>query len=306
MKIEDVRNSGTNILKSLLRNQRMPSRYKYMGGIFNYVLISRIRGWWLGKNIMASNKNTIDDIAVIIAVKNRYDYRIYNCLNSLKYQDYDSQKIKIIIVDYGSDSRCYEEIKSLENKYWVQLVRVKNKGEWNRSHAINIGIRKCRTKFVLTTDVDMVFEKNYISEAIKQMKKETRGIVLSNMLDTSEGDIKGVIDISRDYDSIKRTAKKRTIGKSINLSFRYYYKRIRGYDEGFKVWGGEDLDIIRRFLMLGLKIINISEKSSYLHQWHPKHEGVKKKDIDRAMKFNRKYLELKGIKRNKAGWGKTN
>lgn len=50
---------------------------------------------------------------------------------------------------------------------------------------------------------------------------------------------------------------------------------IRGYDESYELWGGEDDDLFRRLVTLGLERRDLtSDEAFYLHQWHPEYEGI--------------------------------
>jgi hypothetical protein len=55
--------------------------------------------------------------------------------------------------------------------------------------------------------------------------------------------------------------------------------------------------------MWGLKIVNISDRTSYVHQWHPKYEGLNENEKKQIEK-NIEYFEITDtLSRNKNGWG---
>ena len=92
-----------------------------------------------------------------------------------------------------------------------------------------------------------------------------------------------------------------SVSRGINMTLTYFYHKINGYDEKYVIWGYEDDDLIKRFRLFGLTKKDISKKTSYIHQWHPKYWGVKNHD---QIEENREYFKNShSIVRNKDGWG---
>ncbi len=253
-----------------------------------------------------------EDITVIIGIRNRLDYRIKNALESIRNQDYNQNLIKIIIVDYCSEIKLFFDIKKLCEKYNTQLIRAYGISHWNRAHSLNIGIKKAKTKYILLSDTDIIFERNYLSEAIKELQNNPYQAIICEMLDSNEGDINEKTDVVREYYSIKKRcitrAEKTKIynyafGQSIILVPNYFLHEINGLDENYSVWGNEDEDLVERLKMIGLNLKKINDRTSHIHQWHPKFEGIKEKDKKMIAKnreyFNKSYT----IKRNLFGWG---
>ncbi len=269
---------------------------------------------WINRNMLLIPKNILEkkeDITFIIGIKNRFDYRIENALKSIRRQDYPKNMIKIILVDYASNPEDIKGLKKLCEKYTCEYIRVNDAVHWNRSHCLNVGIRRTKTKYVLVSDVDVIFEKNYASVAITELKENPYQTLYSDALDLMENSIDIHTDVTKDYDKLKSKSIKRAdltktnfpFGIGINATLTFFYSVINGYDENYIVWGNEDSDIIKRFELIGLDIKNISDKTSFLHQWHPFNEGVME-DEKIYIERNREYY--KGsftIKRNEKGWG---
>ncbi len=248
-----------------------------------------------------------EDITIIIGVKNRFDYRVVNALRSIKNQRYSKNLIKTILVDYGSDNELISKLKKLCEEFDTEYVRVNNVPVWNRSHCLNIGIKKTSTKYVLVSDTDIIFKDNYISEAINELKKNPYQVVVSEMIDLTKEASKENIN----FETLNKARfKPRYFGtphNSMPLTLTYFYYEINGFDEMYSVWGSEDNDLIKRFKYLGLNLKNICSKSVYFHQWHQKYEGVRTGDYKKQIEKNLKYFEnTNTIKRNKNGWGLIN
>lgn len=295
---------GTSLWKALLFERRLPWRYVHEGGFWNAVLLKKIRPYYLRPILFFRNLGKKEDITVIIGVKNRYDDRIKNTFKGIREQDYPQDLIKIVLVDYDSKKEFILKCKKLCSKYDVEYIRVDNQPVWSRSHCLNIGIKRADTNYILTSDTDIIFEKNYIKEAINELKKNPFQVVLSYCLDLPKEYNKNVTNFEELQSLAKRRFEYDYPSKGINLTLTYFYHKLRGYDEKYKIWGVEDDDLLKRFQLLGLKLNCITSKSSYLHQWHPRYEGVKKKDYKKQIEKNQDYLNKNNsIVRNKEGWG---
>jgi predicted glycosyltransferase involved in capsule biosynthesis len=262
-------------------------------------------------NLMPISENSKEDVSVIIGIRDRYDYKIENALKSLRNQDYDKDLIKIVIVDYGSRIKYFLELKSLCEKYNAEYIRVRRITNWSRSHCLNIGIKRAKTKYILVSDVDIIFENNYLSESVKELKKNPSRVIFSEVFDSLEGDINENTDILKDYSKIRDKCLTRnertkmydyTFGLGIIITLNCFFHQINGFDENYKVWGFEDEDLIARLGMIGVELKKI-ETTSYIHQWHPRYDGIKKEERFQIMK-NKEYLNKSySLKRNRFGWG---
>lgn len=210
--------------------------------------------------------------------------------------------IQITLVDYDSNVKLVSKYKQLCEKYNAQLIRVDNQLVWCKSHALNIAIKQTTTKYILSSDVDIIFEKNYIHESIKLLKKNVFQVILADMLDLPPLEINNL-----DFENLKPLSKSRYKGSgyviAIPLALTYFFKKIRGYDEQYKLWGKEDDDLIKRFYMLGVdkKLI---QSSYHLHQWHSKYEGVKNLDFKKQLNWNTEYFNnTHSLVRNNKNWG---
>lgn len=251
-----------------------------------------------------------EDVAVIIGVKDRLDFRLENAFESLRSQDYCQSLIKIILVDYGSKKELSEEFEKLCKKYNSEYVKVDGVSVWNRARALNIGIKRAGTKYVLCSDVDIIFEENYISECVEELQKNPQKLIWSTMLDLPEGGAGSELDI-KEYAKLKKNSISRNqlqcsnypYGMSINITLTKYYFDINGFDEYYTAWGCEDDDIIKRFKILGLEVVNIFDRTSYVHQWHLMYEGLREEDMEQ-IEINREYFKnINTLLRNEGGWG---
>lgn len=256
----------------------------------------------VARSVAACMADPRDDVNVIIPVRDRCDHRIVNALRSLRAQHYDPSLIAITVVDYDSRAELISAYRAICDRYGVTYLRVENKPVWCKSHALNIAIRRTSQKYILASDVDIIFEQRYIAEAVAAVRSDPYQVVLARLLDLPEP----VID-ARDLEALRLVARHRygtsSYAVAIPFALAFFFKHIRGYDEFYKLWGKEDDDLIKRFLMLGLRK-RILESSFHLHQWHPKHEGVEADELARQLPLNeRRLARRRTLRRNRARWG---
>ena len=252
-----------------------------------------------------------NDVTVAVGVKNRVDHKILNALRSIREQDYPAELIQPVVVDYDSDPPASRELRNLCERFGARCVRVDNQPVWRRAHCLNVAIKQAATRFVMSTDTDVILAPNFIREAIAVLRDDPLTVVYSQMLDLPEetDDVARAMaaEQSADLDALRARATPRSRGdcnEGISITYTHYVRRIRGYDEFFQGWGGEDNDLARRLYYLGLRSVSLKDRSFYLHQWHPKFAGVLSPELEEARHRNYRYFQTShSIVRNRDGWG---
>ena len=97
-------------------------------------------------------------VSVIIPVFNREKY-INKCLRSILDQSLHRDKYEIIVVDDGSNDGTNQII----NKYNDIVKIIKNKKNYGLPYSLNIGIKKCKGRFVVRLDSDDYVNKEYLN-----------------------------------------------------------------------------------------------------------------------------------------------
>jgi glycosyltransferase involved in cell wall biosynthesis len=296
-------------LHNIVTERRLPWRLSHRGGLLNTCFCAPIRQFKASLLLPLRLRNVPDDITVVIGIRNRSDNRLTNSLASLRQQDYRTGKVKITVVDYGSQKPCLDQAKKVCAKYDADLICAAGANEWNRSHCLNIGIRSALTKFTMTSDADIVFACDYISKAIAALKRLPLQVMYGPMLDLPEdlGELAFATLTAEQVRLLKMRAAPRTKGEmhaSINVTYTYFFHAIRGYDEYYREWGTEDNDLQRRFEWYGLQSSTMSGLSFYLHQWHPRYMGYDLDRFDHHKKRNSEYfLATRTLVRNRSQWG---
>ena len=118
--------------------------------------------------------------SIIIAFRDRELSRVENCLNSLVQQKY--QDFEIIFVDQGSKILLSEQLNVLLNSYEnTKYIFNNSRGYyWNKSNALNIGIKAAKGEFVIIADVDLIFPE-YFLELILQKVTDFNFITFNSL-----------------------------------------------------------------------------------------------------------------------------
>jgi hypothetical protein len=292
--------------------QYIPWRIRHQGGPLNTLIQRPIRKIKLESFIQNTTKQK-DEITVIYGIRNRVDYKFWHSLNSIRLQNHHQNLIKIMVVDYGSSESDLRTIRRFCAEFNAELLETHKTGDWNRAHCLNIGIKRTTTKFLITTDTDIIFSKNYVSVLIDTLKNSPLSVIFSKCLDLKESSTDFLISEFEkgqplNPEALKSKAEGRSSGEAnagINASYTQFYQDIYGYDEYFKLWGSEDNDIKRRLEYFGLKSRSIADKAYYLHQWHPKHDGVNASpELKKTIEKNHQYFQQDHrIFKNTDDWG---
>jgi len=204
-------------------------------------------------------------ISFIISVRDRDRDRIERCVNSLK----SPVTKEIILVDYGSK----KEIREIKG---VKIIRVNTDNIWNKSHALNIGIKKATGEYIATMDCDIILPKKFLQK-IEAYLKEDSFIVSMNVRRIELQGWKGqmsercIKQFSTPWSASatrKEIYQNHSANGGIQIFSRKWITKVRGYDENLVYWGGMDNDLYERGLMDGLIMINANEP--IYHQEHEK------------------------------------
>lgn len=220
------------------------------------------------------------DVTVIIGIKNRYDYKIINALKSVRNQTYKQDLIKIVLVDYGSDNKFRPEFQRLCERFRVNGIWAEVDDPWSRARCLNIGLMRANTQYILSSDVDIIFEKNYIQECVNNVSTNAPSCVHSVALASPKGSITSEIK-AEDYGKIKEICVPYKLAMGVLFFEKQWANIIDGYDEFYQLWGCEDNDFVERLQRYGVELRDIGYKTYYIHQYHLPYDGVKEyKDFE--------------------------
>lgn len=268
---------------------------------------------WLRNAVLADEPARRDDVTVLIGVRNRADHRLINALRSIRAQSHPPDLVRPLVIDYGSEPKSADRTAEMCAQHGAGYLRVAEPGPWSRARCLNIGLRRADTKFLMTADVDIVLSPGYLADAIDALARSPLSVICSPMLDLPEESTESFVSAAQTgvelpLDHWKQRSARRMdmeFHPSVGVSFTVFLQLIRGYDEFFEVWGGEDRDLMKRLTQLGLEYQPLESGSFYLHQWHPKFQGVSEDATSQRIIANREHAKTTHtIVRNDDRWGR--
>jgi len=268
---------------------------------------------WLRRSVLTGLEARPDDVTVLIGLRNRSDHRLVNALRTIRGQTFPAELVHPMVVDYGSTALNAHRAVDVCRQYGAEYVPVEAEGSWSRARCLNIGIRLAATKFLLTSDVDMVFSPRYLADAVEAIGDSPFSVICAPMRDLPEESTEAFRRSAETGDALeleywKERSSPRFNGRfhpSLGMTYTAFYQLIGGYDEYYEVWGAEDEDLMKRLRALGLSPQPLRSESFYLHQWHPKFEGVDGGENSPAIKQNHTYFRQQHtILRNEDNWGR--
>ena len=259
-------------------------------------------------------------ISIIIAVYNRMNY-LKNILLALENQTF--KEFEVIIADDGSREDVKDYLGIIKKMpYKIKHVYQEDKG-FRLSSSRNNGIRHASGDFLLFLDQDILMDKNFINDVVKNIKKNKILKINALYLDQERSkEIEKVIGKNKkfsykcideileekDFKKIqedKRRDIKRNIIYKMKLNrrgariiglgiggYKKYFLKVNGFDEKYQGWGYEDDDIGNRFYVLGLEVKSIKSLKPVVHMWH-REASSKEKSQNEEYYYKRKKIIFK-------------
>lgn len=193
--------------------------------------------------------------------------RIKFCLGSLRNQTISSQFIEIVVSDFGSEAKYLPLLQESCQQFSARFIHFETREIWNRAKALNLGIKNSSPifKYILATDIDIIF-KNICLEKILSSMNDKR-IVVCEMRDLPKMEFPEPFNPQTDLGKLETVkAVGREKGFGVCCYPRDWIFKIRGYDELFKGWGGEDDDLMKRSRLDKMQEIRLYHLA--FHQWH--------------------------------------
>lgn len=210
------------------------------------------------------------DVSVVIGFRNWGQRRIRLAVQSIM-QSLGTAAGEVIVSDYGStDGKANQELAS---ELGCKYVYTEDSGVWSRSRALNAGFGKAQGRILVSTDADMIFSPRSIERIVELARDEARAAFFLQCRDLPQGmDDEWVEEHPGAWGELERASRLRPrwgMGGLMAIS-REGFEEIRGFDERFHTYGGEDLDFAQRARRAGFKTVWVNHPAVRMyHMWHP-------------------------------------
>ena len=114
-------------------------------------------------------------VSIIVPTYNEADL-IYGKLSNIASQDYPRDRIEVIVADSSTDNtpKIVEEWARGNSLFKVKLIKVEERGKVN---ALNEALRYVEGDVVVVTDVDSLWERNSLKNAVRWLSIPSIGVV---------------------------------------------------------------------------------------------------------------------------------
>ncbi len=233
---------------------------------------------------------------IIIPTYNRAKI-LKKCLDALKEQTF--KDFEIIIVDDGSTDETMEVIKKtkeLKIKYIYQTHS-------QQGTARNKGLLKAKGKYIFFIGDDIIPKEDWIEEHLKYHKRSKNMAVLGLTLwskDIKKNDFMDYLAPNGPQFNYGKIKNENNCGWDFfwtsNISIEKINLRNERFDENFKGWGYEDLELGYRLGKKGTKIHFNPNAIAYHHHYYEFPDEFLKKQSESAksaLYFSKKHPELR-------------
>lgn len=217
------------------------------------------------------------EVSIIIPIRNRYGRRLKNCLDSTKNKNID---IEIIIADYGSSSSKFDRVMKTVGDLDCSVYRYTDTTiPWSRAACINIGLRRSKAQLTGILDADCIVSKNTIRKTLDMHMVTPNAMLISKVHDLPEEITPWDITIPDSYDLLRKSGKLERPGFGAYMFWATpLWRKLRGMNEKFIVWGGEDNEMVKRVNMMHNPVAELSVHHMFpnikvYHQWHNMKRG---------------------------------
>ncbi|KMW74588.1 hypothetical protein TI10_02085 [Photorhabdus luminescens subsp. luminescens] len=251
-------------------------------------------------------------LSIIIPSYNKKE-SLMSLLSLLNKQSADFNEFEVIVVDDGSsDETCLAVTKRVYN-YKLKYIYVPDEG-FRVARARNIGAKNAKGELLAFVDADVLLPSYFVKRVIRFHSSNPQSVSIGNvygLYSENKWDLKVDLD---DIDSTIKRMKEFDVGKDIRQSSyaRFNYKlcsmpapwvflwgtifsvekelfeKVGCFDEHFKSWGGEDIDLGFRLHKANSEF-HLFEGIEGVHLSHPEDDDVNyKTNLE-----NKKYISEK-------------
>lgn len=123
----------------------------------------------------------LENVSIVIPARNEakvMEMRIKN----IATLNYPKSKIEVILVDDESTDGTGRIAEKILSKYKIKHTIIRNRVRKGTNYNYNLGVKHAKNKYVITTDADVVFEKNAIRYLLAALKNSKVGAVNGELL----------------------------------------------------------------------------------------------------------------------------
>ncbi len=216
-----------------------------------------------------------------------------NSLEALNYlEGTEINDFEVIVIDDGSMDGTYDFINGINRNYKLRYLYLERCSDSCRSRARNYGIKIAEGSIIIFIDADIIIRKDYLREVERCYSMDDNIILIGPRLMLPRTIPFDMIQDGSVFEEYAFDSKRIELhefrcgilnelsynasaiqfpflyGQSCNLTApKKWLEKVNGFDETFKAWGLEDIEVAYRLWKEGLKFV-INSRLEVLHQFH--------------------------------------
>lgn len=197
--------------------------------------------------------------SIIIPTYNRA-WILKKVIENLSNQTFPRDRYETVVVDDGSTDNTEQVVKSIKTSCSLRYFKKEKKGI---SYARNYGIKKAKGEIIIFLDSDVLVNRSFVEEHIISHRNQDKVVVRGVVINTENID-------NPASEKIKITDMSTAFFATANVSVRKkYLLKVDLFDENFKEYGWEDLELGVRLKKEGLKAITNKKALGYHYRKKP-------------------------------------
>ena len=208
-------------------------------------------------------------IEIVTPLHDREPWRLANLLASLTPQIREVGQSSMVVVASGSTPEILDDYRAIANQYETTLCSFRDPRGFNVSRSRNCGAKLAPpSRFIWFLDVDMLVPPGFLALLRRKLEQEPTAYWLPSYAYLPRKAAGGELSVSQLGRLFQR--KWTSVGPAYGHCAveRSWFHQVRGFDESFRGWGEEDLDLWHRAQRCGREV-RVLEAPLLLHQWHP-------------------------------------
>ena len=220
-------------------------------------------------------------LSILVPTFNRNELLELGILSSLARQTLDKNEYEIIVLNEGSEEGIEDIVYKYQNTRYINTGKTKKEKKWRiPGYAINIGAKLALGDKLIITCPEIYLYDNDLLEKMLEASKDDKALIITEGVDDQGGHLlkqakEDTLDL---HLAVPRLANLNTDFPFFLLVDKKRFIDIGGYDEDFKGFCWDDLDIVDRLLRSGCHYVKLPNKIVHLYHSRLNREGVTEKN----------------------------
>lgn len=262
--------------------------------------------------------NTLGKDTSLVITTYNWPEALKACLNSVLEQTVKPREV--IIADDGSKQETIDLVKDFQQSYpWLHIIHSWQEDDGFRaSMSRNRAINKSKGEYIIIIDGDLILEKHFIEDHIKNKEKGcfiqgsrvitdvhvAKKMINGKKVNIFEKGLKNKLNMIRNNLLSKLITKKDKNLRGIRSCNMSFFKKdlieVNGFEEEIEGWGREDSELALRLFNIGLKKKKLKFSALTYHLYHKENDRSKLEENDKYLAEairNKKQIAKKGLDR---------